>query len=83
MSVSRTGLATLGAALGVAAASAQPISPQDIIAHTRLQDLMRQCQQQAREEVPGTPEQQAQSREFHDAAMECLRDNRAWYPVGR
>lgn len=58
-------------------------SPLDIVANARLQDLMRLCQQQARSQVRVAPEEEAQSREYQAAAMECLHDNRAWYPLKR
>jgi hypothetical protein len=55
------------AVVAFGASSFPPGSPQDIVTHTRLQALMRQCQQQARE-VTASADAQALSR----AAMQCL-----------
>jgi hypothetical protein len=69
----------------VATAALGQLSPQDIVAHARLQELMRMCQQQARDELKSTREgdEDTRSPAFREAAMECLRDNRAWHPLTR
>jgi hypothetical protein len=76
-------LAWIAVATVAGGSSFPPGSPQDIVAHARLQALMRQCQQQTRREVRIGPEEEARSREFHATVIECLRDNRAWYPLSR
>jgi len=77
----RIGLAITAAMWVAGAALSQPNSALDIVANTRLQDLMRLCQQQARAEVQVAPGDESRSSEYRQAALDCLRDNKAWYPM--
>ena len=59
------------------------MSALDIVANTRLQGLMRLCQQQVRDELRLPPDQVSTSPEFRASYMECMRDQRAGFRVGQ
>jgi hypothetical protein len=69
--LSRAGLAV------VVGAAAFQFSPHDVILHARLQDIMRFCQQQTREELNMIGAAEARSAEFRRRATECVRQNMA------
>jgi hypothetical protein len=73
-------LSLAGLALAVSTAASAQFSPHDIVTHARLQDLMRSCQQQAREQFGVAREEETDSAELRDAAFQCLRDNGASHP---
>jgi hypothetical protein len=75
-------LAGVAAALAATGVLAQ-FSPQDIVANARLQDLMRLCQRQVRDEMRLPPDADINSMEYREPFMECMRDQKAWYPLGR
>jgi hypothetical protein len=77
----QTGVWCLTVALASAPpAHAQP-SPQDVVSTARLQSLMRMCQQQVRDQMTIASDQESASQDFRDAVLDCLRDNRAGFPV--